>query len=97
MMLAMGKRAVLLRLQNNIKLRRLQAGDLPGALACTEDMLRCAPGQAPLWREAGLMNQRLERIGAALQCLDRSLELDPEGEAARRTRLAVEELRHRLN
>ncbi len=92
-----GKRGVLLRLQNNIKLRRVQANDLPGALACTEDMLRLAPGQAPLWREAGLMNQRLERIGAALQCLDRSLELDPEGEAATRTRQAVEELRHRLN
>ena len=93
----LGKRGVLLRLQNNLKVRRLQAGDLPAALACTEDMLRLAPSQAPLWREAGLMNQRLERIAAALQCLDRSLELEPEGEAARRTRLAVEELRHRLN
>ncbi|WP_431272222.1 tetratricopeptide repeat protein [Dankookia sp. P2] len=93
----MDKRAVLLRLQNNIKLRRLRAGDLPGALSCTEDMLRLAPDAALLWREAGLMNQRLDRIGAALGCLDRSLAIEPEGETARRIRAVVEELRHRLN
>jgi regulator of sirC expression with transglutaminase-like and TPR domain len=93
----MDKRAVLLRLQNNLKLRRLRANDIPGALACAEDMLRLAPGQAALWREAGLMNQRLDRIGAALACLERSLELDPDGLAASRARAVVEELRHRLN
>lgn len=92
-----GKRGVLLRLQNNIKLRRLRAGDLPGALACTEDMLRLSPDHAILWREAGLMNQRLERIAAALTCFDRSLELEPVGEAANRIRAMAEELRHRLH
>jgi regulator of sirC expression with transglutaminase-like and TPR domain len=93
----MDKRAVLLRLQNNIKLRRLRGGDIPGALACTEDMVRLAPDQAPLWREAGLMNQRLDRISAALACLDRSLELEPEGETAKRMRAVIDELRQRLN
>jgi len=93
----MSRRGVLLRLQNNIKLRRLRAGDVTGALTCTEDMLRLCPDHAVLWREAGLMNRRLDRIGAALQCLDRSLELEPEGEAASRTRAVLEELRHRLN
>ena len=66
-------------------------------LAATEDMLRLAPDQAALWREAGLMNQRLERIGAALGCLDRFLELVPEGEAAARVRALAIELRQRLN
>jgi regulator of sirC expression with transglutaminase-like and TPR domain len=93
----MAKRDVLLRLQNNIKLRRLRAGAIDAALACTEDMLRLAPDLAPLWREAGLMNQRLDRIGAALACLDRFLELVPEGEAATRIRRLVIELRQRLN
>ena len=93
----MGKRAVLLRLQNNIKLRRLRAGNLTGALSCAEDMLRIAPAHAALWREAGLMNHRLDRIGAALGCLDRALELEPEGEAAARLRRLTEELRQRLN
>ncbi|WP_191083013.1 SirB1 family protein [Roseococcus microcysteis] len=93
----MTRRAVLLRLQNNIKLRRLRAGDLEAALTCTRDMLRIAPDHAALWREAGLMEQRLDRIGAALASLDRSLELEPEGEAASRIRGLVEELRNRLN
>jgi regulator of sirC expression with transglutaminase-like and TPR domain len=93
----MAKREVLLRLQNNIKLRRLRAGTLDSALACTEDMLRLAPDHAPLWREAALMNQRLDRIGAALACLDRFLELAPEGDAAQRMRALALELRQRLN
>ncbi len=97
LLVAMSKRGVLLRLQNNIKLRRLQAGDMPGALACTEDMLRLAPDHAPMWREAGLMNQRLDRISAALQCLDHCLELEPAGEMAGRVRQVIEELRQRLN
>lgn len=93
----MSRREVLLRLQNNIKLRRLRAGALDSALACTEDMLRLAPDVAPLWREAGLMNQRLDRIGAALSCFDHFLELVPEGESAARIRALTIELRQRLN
>lgn len=93
----MAKRDVLLRLQNNIKLRRLRAGMLSPALTCTEDMLRIAPDAAPLWREAGLMNQRLDRIGAALACFDRFLALVPDGEAAARIRALTAELRQRLN
>ena len=93
----MQRREVLLRLQNNIKLRRLKAGTLDSALTCTEDMLRFAPEAAPLWREAGLMNQRLERIGAALGCFDRFLALVSEGDAAARIRTLTAELRQRLN
>ena len=48
----MGARAVLLRLQNNLKIRRLDAGDLTGAVAAVDDMLRIAPDHASLWREA---------------------------------------------
>ncbi len=93
----MSARRVLLRLQNNIMTRRLQAGDLAGALTCTEDMLRIAPDHANLWRQAAVMNQRLDRVGAALRCFDRFLRLVPEGDAASRVRGAVDELRSRLN
>jgi len=93
----MNARSVLLRLQNNILTRRLGAGDLPGALTCTEDMLRIAPDHAELWRQAAVMNQRLDRVGAALRCFDRFLSLVPEGDAATRVRGAIDELRTRLN
>ena len=97
MLAPVGNRAVLLRLQNNIKLRRLEAKDMAGALACAEDMLRIAPDSAAQWREAAVMNQRLDRVAAALRCYDRFLGLVPEGEAASRARLAADELRSRLN
>lgn len=93
----MSRRAVLLRLQNNIKLRRLRAGDIAGALACTEDMLRIAPQEASQWNEAALMHDRLGHIGAALSCYGQLLALLPEGEAAARVRSAMDELRSRLN
>lgn len=93
----MGKRAVLLRLQNNIKVRRLRDGDLAGAVACTEDMLRIAPDAAPLWREAGLMHQRLGHITAAIMSLERFLEISPDGPQAARVKGLLEELRQRLN
>jgi regulator of sirC expression with transglutaminase-like and TPR domain len=93
----MSARAVLLRLQYNIQQRRLNAGDLPAALACTEDMLRIAPDQAVQWREAALMNQRLDQVSAALRCFAKFLELVPQGDAAVRVRAAMEELRSRLN
>jgi regulator of sirC expression with transglutaminase-like and TPR domain len=93
----MSARRVLLRLQNNIMTRRLQGGDLAGALTCTEDMLRIAPDHAELWRQAAVMNQRLDRVGAALRCFDQFLVLVPEGDAAARVRGAMDELRTRLN
>jgi regulator of sirC expression with transglutaminase-like and TPR domain len=93
----MNARGVLLRLQNNIVTRRLQGGDLAGALACTEDMLRMAPDHADLWRQAAIMNQRLDHVGAALRCFEHFLELVPEGAAANRIRGAMDELRTRLN
>ncbi|HET7884006.1 MAG TPA: transglutaminase-like domain-containing protein [Acetobacteraceae bacterium] len=93
----MNARRVLLRLQNNIVGRRLEAGDLAGALTCTEDMLRIAPDHADLWRQAAVMNQRLDRVAAALRCFERFLILVPEGDAAMRIRGAMEELRTRLN
>ena len=93
----MRAREVLLRLQNNIKVRRLGAGDIAGALTCTEDMLRLAPDAASLWREAALLNKHLDRVAAALRCFGRFLDLVPSGESALRARAAMDELRSRLN
>lgn len=93
----MGNRAVLLRLQNNIRARRFAAEDFEGALACAEDMLRIAPRAVAIWRDAALLNQRLDRVGAALRCFERFLAIVPEGEAADRVRNAMDELRTRLN
>lgn len=93
----MRDREVLLRLQNNIKVRRLRAGDLAGTLACLEDMLRLVPDAAPLWREAGLVHQRLGHPRAAISCLERFLSFDPGSEAASQARTTLREIRTTLN
>lgn len=97
MLAPMSARRVLLRLQENIRTRRLTGGDAEGALAATLDMLRVAPDAAVLWRDAAMLHQRLDQVTAALRCFNRMLELVPEGEGAARARSAIEELRGRLN
>ncbi len=93
----MSARRVLLRLQNNVMTRRLQGSDIEGGLTCAEDMLRIAPDHAELWRQAAMLNQRLDRVGAALRCYDRFVAIVPTGAAADRVRATIGELRARLN
>jgi regulator of sirC expression with transglutaminase-like and TPR domain len=93
----MSVRRVLLRLQNNIVTRRLQAADHQGALSCIEDMLRIAPDHAELWRQTAMIHQALGQVSAALRCYDRFLTLIPHGDVAERVRAAQAALRSRLN
>jgi regulator of sirC expression with transglutaminase-like and TPR domain len=96
MLKTMDDRAVLLRLQNNIVVRRLHVGNLAGSLACLEDMLRIAPAAANLWQEAAWLNRRLERLTGAIKCFERYLELAPDSPMALSARAAMDELRARL-
>ncbi len=93
----MSTRRVLLRLQNNIATRRLNAGDLRGGLRCTQDMLLIAPGHAELWRQAGIMNQKLEQVAAARDCYQQFLHLVPEGSVADAVRTQLDILKSILN
>jgi len=88
----MTTREVLLRLQNNLRLRRAAAGDLVGALVAGEDMLRLAPGFVPLWRETAELAERLERPRAALAAWERAAALGDAAAAA-----AIARLRRALN
>lgn len=59
MLRPMTHRAVLLRLQNNIRSRHLQAGRLKDALACTDTMLAIAPDDERLQRDSTELRSRL--------------------------------------
>lgn len=72
---AIGNRDILLRLQNNIKVRLIQEGNLPRAATIVERMLLVAPKVAALWRESGLIQSRLGNLLAAKLALSRFLEL----------------------
>lgn len=62
-------REILLRLQNNIKLRMLRDGQLEPALQVIRDMRLLAPGMTSLIREEGLLLARKGERRAAIGCL----------------------------
>ena len=104
---AVSDRDVLLRLENNVRTRALKAEDGAAAALVLERMTTIAPTHPELWYEAGVLNARLDNVGAAIRGLQRFLELesgvaDPEQAAPHaRARRAAEELlrdlRRRLN
>ena len=63
-------RDVLIRLQNNIKARCLERGDVARALHTVEAMLLFAPESNHLWRDAGVLNAKLGYLGAAARALE---------------------------
>jgi regulator of sirC expression with transglutaminase-like and TPR domain len=83
----MADRDVLLRLQNNVKIRALAAGDRERAIRALESMVLVAPGAAAAWRELSGLYAEGDRLRAAIMALERA-----GGEAA-----ALADLRRRLN
>ncbi|HEY4472069.1 MAG TPA: transglutaminase-like domain-containing protein, partial [Stellaceae bacterium] len=63
-------RDVLLRLQNNLKARLIQAERYDRAVTVAETMLMLAPDLAELWREAGLLHARLGNMRSAAAALE---------------------------
>lgn len=90
-------RAVLLRLQNNIKLRRLRIGDIPGALRVAEGMLAFAPDTAELLREIAMMHMRLDNVSDAIRHFERYLLLEPDESLRHKAATLLQELKRRLN
>lgn len=85
-------RDILLRLQNNIKTRRLQAGDMAAGLAAVERMALVAPANAAVWYEAASLNAELGQLRRARACLEEVARHD----RPRRFARAAEELLARL-
>lgn len=89
-------RDVLLRLQNNIRLRRLRQQRAADALGTLETMLMIAPDRAELWREAGLLHAHLGNLRAALTTLDHFLELGGEPGARHEAAALIQRIKARL-
>ena len=67
---AASDREVLVRLQNNIKLRQTLRGDSLAAATTLETMLLIAPQDKRLWREKALLAAQLGRIDGAVAALE---------------------------
>lgn len=94
---ALGNREILLRLSDERKARLLGRERLDDALAAVETMLSFAPATARLWREAGILNARLDRLEAAVAALEEYMRHDTGDVARYRASVLLQELRGRLS
>lgn len=92
-----GNRAVLLRLQNNIKQRLQRAGDLDGARAVVARMLMVAPNEGWLWREAGSLDAERGNLRAAREALAEAAKLAPDAPTRHRIEAEMRRIATRLN
>jgi regulator of sirC expression with transglutaminase-like and TPR domain len=92
-----GNRAILLRLQNNTKLRLIRSERLNRALEVAENLLLIAPDQADLWREAAVLNARLGNLGTAIERLEACLAREPRERARHAIATLLQRLKSQLN
>ena len=90
-------RDVLLRLQNNIKLRHLSAHDVPKALEVLEAMRLFAPLEPSLWRETGLLEAHAGNLRDAIAALETFMELTDSDRHRHQTASLIQQLKNRLN
>jgi regulator of sirC expression with transglutaminase-like and TPR domain len=90
-------RAVVLRLQNNIRVRLQQAGEAGRALDVLRRMLVLAPASAALWEEASGLHVAQGGLRAALECLDAAMALAPDMAARQRIAASRAIVASRLN
>jgi regulator of sirC expression with transglutaminase-like and TPR domain len=90
-------REVLLRLQNNVKLRFMQLDRFDAAARVVGTMLLFAPGALSLWREAGLLNVRAGNLGEAIGALETYLRHETRESARQEVATYLQRLRRRLN
>jgi regulator of sirC expression with transglutaminase-like and TPR domain len=90
-------REVLIRLQNNVKTRRMELNEVAGALEALTTMQMLDPGNASLWREAGVMHMRLGHLKHAVESFEGFVARAPDGPDRRKIGQVVQELRERLH
>ncbi len=89
-------RDILLRLQNNLKLRLLETRQTEKALMVVDSMMLFAPDRGELWREKGLLNAELGNLRAAVAALERFLPFAADEAQRHQTAALVQKLRMRL-
>lgn len=90
-------RDILLRLQNNIKMRLIKAQRVDQAIGIVESMLLLAPDRAVLWREAGMMNAHIGNVKSALSALETYIDREERAAPRQEAEGVIAELRARLN
>ncbi|GJL85030.1 MAG: hypothetical protein DHS20C02_08050 [Micavibrio sp.] len=74
----MPNKNILIRLQNNIKLRQIEMEDYKGALQTVEMMRLIAPEEYRLFLDAGVLYAKLEQLDSAVDALESYIEQAPD-------------------
>ncbi|MGQ0740759.1 MAG: transglutaminase family protein [Alphaproteobacteria bacterium] len=89
---------VLLRLQNALKMRAVQAGDAARALEIAERMAMIAPKHADMWIELARLREAAGAMGAARAAYENCLSLAKKGEPLHKeASLALTGLKRKVN
>ena len=92
-----GNRQMLLRLQNNIKLRLLHDDKPAEAVAVVQHMLLIAPDDPALWHEAGILHGRIGNLRAAVAALEKLAALSRGRAEHRKAVQLLAEMKSQLN
>jgi len=90
-------RAILLRLQNNIKSRALKQDNIDRAVEVLHRMVLFAPHAASAWFELGVLQARTGNLKRAIHALEQFLANDPPPPERHQGQALVEKLRTSLN
>jgi regulator of sirC expression with transglutaminase-like and TPR domain len=90
-------REILIRLQNNIKNRKIDAEDYAGALVNVQRMLMIDPDEYRLYLDAGVLYAKVEQARAAIDSLMAYIERAPHDGDRREAELLLQELAQSLN
>lgn len=90
-------RDILVRLQNNVKTRRLDLGQMEEALETLKSMQLLMPDSSALCRETGLLHLRLGQVSEALSALEDYLNRAPQGPERSRIDTVVKDLKQRIH
>lgn len=92
-----GNRDILLRLQNNLKLRHLSSSDVPRALDTLEAMRLFAPEEPTLWRETGLLEAHSGNLEKAIAALETFIRLGGSEQQLHQAAMLIQQLKNRLD
>jgi len=90
-------RTILIRLQNNIKMRRIEAEDYEGALNVVEAMRAIDPAEYRLLLDAGVLYARTNRLQKAIVALEDYIGKAPDPRDQHEAALLLQQIRESLN
>jgi len=90
------KRQMLVRLQNNIKLRQIEAEDYKGALNTVEALQKIDPDEYRLLLDSGVLNARTGQLKKAIEQLEEYIAKAPAGPDRYEAEIFLREIQNNL-